>query len=114
MDRRPSDRQLGEGGGPRASGEALEVEEEKGEEKMSEGEGGDAPIESDPGNWEEYKGYEYAWFAGVDGSWICRVRKDKKMVYRNEGKVSSGNMDESTFAAMRAATDWIDTQEAAD
>ncbi len=66
-------------------------------------------IESDPDLWFFYREYEYACVGDVSGSWICRVRKDKKEVYRNAGKVPSGSMLEAVFAAKRDAMTYIDS-----
>ncbi len=65
-------------------------------------------IESDSDLWFFYREYEYASVGDVSGSWICRVRKDEKEVYKNAGKVPSGSMLEAVSAAKRDAINHID------
>ena len=116
MDRHPSGRRLGEGGGPRASGEALEVAEDEGEEEMSEGMDGAKPEK--PGMAPvKYKGYEIFVSATLEGSASYgefQIWKGDEKV--NAGKVSFSNRhdDSAHDATERAAREWIDTQVAAD
>ena len=65
-------------------------------------------IESDPDLWFFYREYEHACVGDVNGSWICRVRKGEKEVYRNAGKVPSGSMLEAVSAAKSDAINHID------
>ena len=69
------------------------------------------PIEPEalPEVWLAYKEYEYGYLADRDGSWICRVRKDGKEVYRNEGKAPLDHWDEAGATADKDAKDYIDS-----